>query len=150
MIKIMSSNYVKPCKFTNYVVPFSCSQFCRIPTQSHPTPDVNSVFPAREKTEPNSFLADDDHSFCSEDYKVIVVNLSKDNEVLKCGVENLYQTRVENGAGCARDDTSRDVLPGNSELSRDELSYVVEEAPELDDTMNELRVETMEVAKVAR
>ena len=77
--------------------------------------------------------------------------MSKDNEVLNCGIENEYQINIEDHDNKARDKKSRDALPGNQEVSRDdELSYVVEEAPELDNTMSELRVETMEVAKVAR
>ena len=110
------------------------------------------MFPARKKSEPNSFLADDQDSFRSEDYKVIVVSVSKtDDNVVNCAIQREVE---DNNHGKERD---YDALTGNRVTSRDvvkdnELSYLVEEVSEVgdNDTTTELKVEAVHVGRVER
>ena len=110
------------------------------------------MFPARKKSEPNSFLADDQDSFRSEDYKVIVVSVSKtDDNVVNCAIQREVEDNVHGK------ERNYDALPGNHVMSRDvvrdnELSYLVEEVSEVgdDDTTTELKVEAVHVGRVER
>ena len=101
--------------------------------------------------EPNSFLADNDDSFQSNDYKVIVVNLTRDDDnTVTCAINK----KIEGKSHVTQRET--DGLPGNhvgsSRVQDNELSYLVSEVGEVGDDyeMTELKVEAVEVHKVAR
>ena len=100
--------------------------------------------------EPNSFLADNDDSFQSNDYKVIVVNLTRDDDnTVTCAINK----KIEGKSHVTQRET--DGLLGNNVGSRvedNELSYLVSEVGEVGDDyeMTELNVEAVEVHKVAR
>ncbi|XP_063695064.1 uncharacterized protein LOC134826574 isoform X2 [Bolinopsis microptera] len=121
------------------------------PSPQHPTPVLNSHFPARARMqeEPNSFLADNDDSFQSDDYKVIVVNLTRDDDnTITCAINK----KIEGKSHVTQRET--DGLLGNhvgTRVENNELSYVVSEVGEVCDDyeMTELKVEAVEVHKVA-
>ena len=101
--------------------------------------------------EPNSFLADNDDSFQSNDYKVIVVNLTRDDDnTVTCAINK----KIEGKSHVTQ--REKDGLLGNhvgsSRVEDNELSYLVSEVGEVGDDyeMTELKVEAVEVHKVAR
>lgn len=103
---------------------------------------MNRVFPARTKTEPNSFLDDNFESFQS-DYGSILVSVTPapgpDNDI-NCVIQN----QVGNTPGYEQRGHE-----GNTPRE-EEISYVVEEAGEEVESMLELEVEAVNVQQVAR